>query len=99
MPTIIKLKTEDEVTLNKVVVELLTQDPDFADQNVLEATIKTRIRRKLENGFSGKEEGKNGLERTGIEHDDGFNYWLKIDHGREGAAKKFIVRAKDFRRN
>jgi len=80
-------------------VELLTQDPDFADQNVLEATIKTRIRRKLENGFSGKEEGKNGLERTGIEHDDGFNYWLKIDHGREGAAKKFIVRAKDFRRN
>ena len=98
MPTIIKLMTDDEVTLNKVVVELLTRS-DFADQNVLEATIKTRIRRKLENGFSGKEEGKNGLERTGIEHDDGFNYWLKIDHGREGAAKKFIVRAKDFRRN
>ena len=23
-----------------------------------------------------------------IEHDDGFNYWLKTDHGREGNAKK-----------
>ena len=34
MPTIIKLMDDDEVTLNKVVVELLTQDPDFADQNV-----------------------------------------------------------------
>ena len=41
---------------------------------------------------------KNGYERTGIEHDDGFNYWLKTDHGREGNAKKFIVRAKDFKR-
>jgi hypothetical protein len=99
MPTIIKLMDDDEVTLNKVVVELLTQDPDFADQNVLEATIKTRIRRKLENGFSGREEGKNGLERMGIEHDDGYNYWLKTDHGKEGAAKKFIVRAKDFKRS
>ena len=57
-------------------------DPDFADQNVKEETIRTRIRRKLENGFSGREEGKNGYERTGIEHDDGFNYWLKTDHGR-----------------
>ena len=40
-------------------------DPDFADQNVKEETIRTRIRRKLENGFSGREEGKNGYERTG----------------------------------
>ena len=99
MTTIIKLMQDDEVTLNAVVVQLVPEDPDFADGNVPEATIKTRIRRKLENGFSGKEEGKNGYERTGIEHDDGFNYWLKIDHGQTGAAKKFIVRAKDFRRN
>jgi hypothetical protein len=35
----------------------------------------------------------------GIEHDDGYNYWLKTDHGKEGAAKKFIVRAKDFKRS
>jgi hypothetical protein len=99
MTTIIKLMQDDEVTLNAVVVQLVPEDPDFADGNVPEATIRTRIRRKLENGFSGKEEGKNGYERTGIEHDDGFNYWLKIDHGQTGAAKKFIVRAKDFRRN
>ena len=98
MPAIIKLMDDDEVTLNKVVVELVPMDPDFADQNVKEETIRTRIRRKLENGFSGREEGKNGYERTGIEHDDGFNYWLKTDHGREGNAKKFIVRAKDFKR-
>ena len=99
MPVIIKLMDDDEVTLNKVVVELVPMDPDFADQNVLEATIKTRIRRKLENGFSGREEGRNGLERMGIEHDDGYNYWLKTDHSKEGAAKKFIVRAKDFKRS
>jgi len=35
----------------------------------------------------------------GIEHDDGYNYWLKTDHSKEGAAKKFIVRAKDFKRS
>ena len=42
MPAIIKLMDDDEVTLNKVVVELVPMDPDFADQNVKEETIRTR---------------------------------------------------------
>ena len=88
---------DDEVTLNKVVVELVPMDPDFADQNVKEETIRTRIRRKLENGFSGREEGKNGYERTGIEHDDGFNYWLKQTMEEKANAKKFIVEQKILR--
>jgi hypothetical protein len=77
---------------------LLTKDPDHADGNISEATIKTRIRRKLENGFSGKEERKDGFQSEGIECDDGYNYWLKTDHGKSGAAKKFITRAIDFKR-
>jgi len=99
MPTVQKLMgDEDEITLNSVVVELLTKDPDHADGNISEATIKTRIRRKLENGFSGKEERKDGFQSEGIECDDGYNYWLKTDHGKSGAAKKFITRAIDFKR-
>ena len=54
--------------------------------------------RKLENGFSGKEECKDGFQSEGIECDDGYNYWLKTDHGKSGAAKKFITRAIDFKR-
>ena len=46
---------------------------------------------KLENGFSGREEGKNGYERTGIEHDDGFNYWLKKQTMEEKAMLKNLL--------
>ena len=51
MPATIKLMDDDEVTLNKVVVELVLMDPDFADQNVKEETIRTRIRRKIRKWF------------------------------------------------
>jgi len=89
---------DDTITLNSVVLELLPMEPDFADQNVNENTIKTKIRRKLENGFSGKEETKDGYVRSGIECADGYNYWLHRDHGATGAAKVFIKRAIDFKR-
>ena len=34
----------------------------------------------------------------GVEADDGYNYWLKRDHGSKGAAKVFITRYIDFKR-
>mgnify|MGYP003133217625 FL=1 len=101
LPTVQKLMAaadDDTITLNSVVLELLPMEPDFADQNVNENTIKTKIRRKLENGFSGKEETKDGYVRSGIECADGYNYWLHRDHGATGAAKVFIKRAIDFKR-
>ena len=101
LPVIQKLMADakdDTITLNSIVLELLPLEPDFADQNVNENTIKTKIRRKLENGFSGQEETKDGYERAGIECDDGYNYWLHRDHGAKGAAKVFIKRAVDFKR-
>ena len=101
MPIIQKLMKNadaDTITLNSIVLELLPQDPDHADEKIPEATIKTRIRRKLENGFSGQEETKDGLQRTGVEWSDGYNYWLKRDHSKSGAASVFITRAVDFKR-
>ena len=103
IPTIQKLFTKagdeaDQITLNSIVTELVPLEADFADEKVLEATIKTRVRRKLENGFSGKEETKDGYQMEGVEADDGYNYWLKRDHGSKGAAKVFITRYIDFKR-
>ena len=86
-------------TLNSIVSELVPKDPDFADGKVLEQTIKTRVRRKLENALSGKEETKDGYQSHGIAWEDGYNYWISRDHTSEGAAKVFIQRGKDFKRN
>ena len=88
----------DSITLNSIVTELVPLEDDFGDENVLEAKIKTRVRRKLENGFSGKEERKDGLQSEGVEADDGYNYWIKRDYGRTGAAKVFLTRFIDFKR-
>jgi len=66
----------DEITLNSIVTELVPLEADFSDDNVPESTIKTRVRRKLENGFSGKEERKDGFQSEGVECDDGYNYWI-----------------------
>ena len=99
MPTIITMfEDKDRITLNSVVMELLPRDPDYANDLVLESTIKTRIRRKLDNALSGKEETKDGLEKQGIAWDDGYNHWVKRDHTSSGAAKLFIERAVDFKR-
>ena len=101
MPVIQKLMqnaNDDTITLNSIVLMLLPQDPDHADEKIPEGTIKTRIRRKLENGFSGREETKDGYEREGIEWSDGYNYWLKRDFSKTGAASVFITRAIDFKR-
>ena len=84
--------------MNSIVTELVPLEDDFGDENVLEAKIKTRVRRKLENGFSGKEERKDGLQSEGVEADDGYNYWIKRDYGRTGAAKVFLTRFIDFKR-
>ena len=54
----IKLMDDDEVTLNKVVVELVPMDPDFADQNVKEELLELESEEKLENGFSGRKKAK-----------------------------------------
>ena len=89
---------EDTITLNSIVLELLPLEPDAADIKIPENTIKTKIRRKLENGFSGKEQTKDGYQMTGIECDDGYNYWLKRDHSKSGVASVFITRAIDFKR-
>lgn len=90
---------KDRITLNSIVSELVPKDPDFADGKVLEQTIKTRVRRKLENALSGKEETKDGYQSHGIAWEDGYNYWIARDHSSEGAAKVFIQRGKDFRRS
>ena len=100
MPLISSMfKDDDRITLNSVVSELVPKDPDFADGKVLEQTIKTRVRRKLENALSGKEETKDGFHSHGIAWEDGYNYWISRDHTSEGAAKVFIQRGKDFKRN
>jgi hypothetical protein len=88
----------DEITLNSIVTELLPLEADFSDDNVPESTIKTRVRRKLENGFSGKEERKDGFQSEGVECDDGYNYWIKRSYGKTGAAKVYMTRFIDFKR-
>jgi len=92
------LMVDDECTLNAAVDTLAPLDPNHADPDVDEGTIKSRIRRQLENGLSGKVSSKNGLASEGISFDDGYNYWIKRDHTRVGAAKVFIQRGKDFKR-
>jgi len=88
----------DEITLNSIVTELVPLEADFSDDNVPESTIKTRVRRKLENGFSGKEERKDGFQSEGVECDDGYNYWIKRSYGKTGAAKVYMTRFIDFKR-
>ena len=103
LPTVQKLfnaagDEADQITLNSVVLELVPQEDDYGDDNVKEAAIKSRIRRKLVNGFGGKVETKDGFQTEGISADDGYNYWLKQDHGKAGAAKVFIARFVDFKK-
>lgn len=90
------LMKDNECTLNKAVEVLAPMEDDFSDDKVDEGTIKTRVRRKLENGLNGKVDHKNGATAQGVSHDDGFNYWIKRDHTKAGAAKVFIQRGKDF---
>ena len=87
---------KDECTLNAAVEQVLMKDPEFADTNVDEKTIKSRVRRQLVNGLNGSAETKNGMTAQGISYDDGYNYWVKVDNSRDGAAKYFIQRGKDF---
>ena len=42
------------------------KDPEFADTNVDEKTIKSRVRRQLVNGLNGSAETKNGMTAQGI---------------------------------
>ena len=71
---------EDKITLNSVVVELAARDPRMADSDVKEATIRTDIRRKLINGFGGAVENQKGsAERTGLQYEDGYNYWYTVE--------------------
>lgn len=86
----------DECTLNAVVEQVVMNDPEFADTNVDEKTIKSRVRRQLVNGLNGSAETKNGMTAQGISYDDGYNYWYKVDNSKDGAAKHFIQRGKDF---
>jgi len=103
LPTVQKLfniagDEADQITLNSVVVELVPLEDDAGDDNISESKIKTRIRRKLENGFGGKVETKDGFQTEGITADDGYNYWLKRDHSKSGSAKVFITRFIDFKK-
>ena len=93
-------KGTNSITLHAAVMEILPEDPRSADESINEKTIITSIRRKLENGLHGKEKDpkKGGTTSMGIEADDGHNYWIKRDHSKEGAAKVFIERGKDFKR-
>lgn len=77
---------DDERMLNAAVDLLVKQDPNFADPDIDEGTIRTRIRRQLENVLNGSVDCKNWLTKQGIFFDDGYNYWIKIDHTQRGAA-------------
>ena len=96
IPLIKSLMVNDECTLNAAVEQVVMKDPEFADTNVDEKTIKSRVRRQLVNGLNGSAETKNGMTAQGISYDDGYNYWVKVDNSRDGAAKYFIQRGKDF---
>ena len=49
------------------------------------------------NGLGGNEKDSKGqYARICITYDDGYNYWVKVDNSRDGAAKYFIQRGKDF---
>ena len=103
IPVIRKLMEEkgtDMIPLHTAVMAILPDDERVADESIKEETIKTSIRRKLENGLHGKEEDpkKGGLTNMGIEFDDGYNYWIKRDHSKESTAKVFIQRGKNFKK-
>ena len=103
IPIIRKLmeeKGEDIISLNSAVMTIFPEDPRAADESINEKTITSSIRRKLENGLHGKEEDlkKGGMACMGIEFDDGYNYWIKRDHSKAGAAKVFIQRGKNFKK-
>ena len=90
----------DAITLNSLVSEVAPLDARWSDPEHQESKIKSDVRRRLENGLSGKvtDKKKGGLMQEGIEFDDGYNYWIKRDHSKAGAAKLFICRGKDFKR-
>ena len=93
---LMKKAGSDIITLNSLISEIIpTVD---VDETVPEATVRTGIRRKLENGMSGKVKTKNGMEIQGIEFDDGYNYWIQRKSRESGAARVFIQRGKDFKK-
>ena len=103
IPLIKKLMEEkggNLISLHSAVMTILPNDPRAADESINEKTIITSIRRKLENGLHGKQEDlkKGGLAAMGIEFDDGYNYWIKRDNSKDGAAKVFIERGRDFKK-
>tara|TARA_B100000029_G_scaffold114628_1_gene107147 strand:- start:4459 stop:6642 length:2184 start_codon:yes stop_codon:yes gene_type:complete len=101
LPTISQImKDKDEITLNSAVEVISHHDERWGNSDYKEATIKSDVRRKLENGLRGKiEKDKSGaLTSEGVDFDDGYNYWIKTDPSRDGAAKIFIQRGKDFKR-
>ena len=91
---------KDSISLHSVVTELVPQDERYGNTDYPEATIATDVRRRLQNGLAGKviEPKKGGLTAQGISFDDGYNYWVKIDHAAKGNTKVFIERGKDFNR-
>jgi len=93
---LMKKANDDMITLNSLISEILpTVD---IDDSVPEQTVRTGIRRKLENGLSGRVVTKDGTDRQGIEYDDGYNYWIHRNNEKAGAAKVFIRRGKDFKK-
>jgi len=89
---------EDKITLNSVVVKLLGRDPRMAEPDIKETAIKSDIRRKLINGLGGNEKDIKGqYARTGIEYEDGYNYWYSVE--KNGSLDSwFIERGKNFKR-
>jgi len=89
---------EDKITLNSVVVKLLGSDPRMAEPDIKESAIKSDIRRKLINGLGGNEKDFKGqYARTGIEYEDGYNYWYSVE--KNGSLDSwFIERGKNFKR-
>ena len=93
-------KDPDLISVNKVVDALILDESDYGNEDVPDNTIKTRIRRKLQNGLSGKEtDPKGGMTSMGIEYEDGYNYWIEVNAKEAGATKFFIKRGKDFKRS
>ena len=79
---------------------MILDESDYGNEDVPDNTIKTRIRRKLQNGLSGKEtDPKGGMTSMGIEYEDGYNYWIEVNAKEAGATKFFIKRGKDFKRS
>ena len=95
-------KDTDSISANKVVEVLIVDEADYGNEEVPDNTIKTRVRRKLFNGLRGQEQDskKGGMASTGIEYEDGYNFWLEANpKATTGNAKWFIKRGKDFKRS